>query len=37
MVENIRIAEQSTSHGTGPMEIENDTIKFYRGRWGDNI
>ena len=38
MVENIRIAEQAlTSHGTGPMEIENDTIKFYRGRWGDNI
>lgn len=38
MVRNIRIAEEALlSHGDGPMDIENDTMKSYRGRWGDNV
>lgn len=36
MVNNIRIAEQSCiDHGPEPREIEMDTMKNYRGRWGD--
>ena len=37
MVENIRLAESSLlNHGNGPLDIENDTMTGYRGRWGDN-
>jgi sialic acid synthase SpsE len=37
MVKNIRIAEQAIiSHGSGPLDIESDTMAHYRGRWGDN-
>lgn len=37
MVENIRTAEKALLyHGKGPLDIENDTMTFYRGRWGDN-
>ena len=36
MVENIRIAEESCiDHGPDPRDIETDTMKNYRGRWGD--
>ena len=36
MVENIRNAEKSCFyHGPEPRDIETDTIKHYRGRWGD--
>jgi sialic acid synthase SpsE len=36
MVNNIRIAEQSCiDHGPEPRDIEMDTMKNYRGRWGD--
>ena len=37
MVKNIRIAEQAIiNHGSGPLDIESDTMTHYRGRWGDN-
>ena len=37
MVKNIRISEQALiAHGNGPMDIENDTMTSYRGRWGGN-
>ena len=36
MVANIRIAEKSCfDHGPEPREIEKDTMRSYRGRWGD--
>lgn len=36
MVDNIRLAEQSlVNHGSGPREIEADTMNNYRGRWGE--
>ena len=37
MVKNIRICEKALiAHGNGPMDIENDTMTSYRGRWGEN-
>ncbi len=37
MVENIRLTEASLiDHGNGPLDIENDTMTGYRGRWGSN-
>ncbi len=36
MVENIRIAEFALQdHGSGPRDIELDTMTNYRGRWGE--
>ena len=36
MVDNIRVAEAALQdHGSGPRDIEFDTMKNYRGRWGD--
>tara|TARA_A100001015_G_scaffold321079_1_gene450003 strand:- start:3683 stop:4495 length:813 start_codon:yes stop_codon:yes gene_type:complete len=36
MVKNIRSAEKSCFyHGPEPLNIEEDTMKNYRGRWGD--
>ena len=36
MVANIRTAEKSCfDHGPEPREIEKDTMRSYRGRWGD--
>ena len=38
MVQNIRLAEDALiDHGNDPMDIEMDTIKNYRGRWGSNF
>lgn len=36
MISNVRCAEQClVDHGSGPREIEADTMQSYRGRWGD--
>lgn len=36
MVENIRLAERlMTDHGPEPLDLEQDTMNNYRGRWGD--
>ena len=38
MVQNIRLAEDALiEHGNNPMDIELDTMKNYRGRWGSNF